>query len=281
MFKHFLITRFNLRQSNWTTSKNSKAVLTDEWHENRFKLFIDFCFHSVASQTNKNFEWLVFFDTTTPEKFKKVITDLETKMENFKPLFVDGMSQFLPSIKEYVKSCNEDYIITSRLDNDDCISNFYIEEIQKQFNKQDFTAVDFVDGYTIQTQPVVKIGKRFDQYNPFISLIEKNKNPKTVWSIRHSHWKREKNVIQLKEKRVWASIIHQENKINAFLGYGNITASELFETIKIDFKQEIFIKEHAIPYTKWRIQSTANLISSIWNYSFKKIKRKLGIYKFK
>ena len=175
MFKHFLITRFNLRKSDWTTSKKNKAVLTDEWHKNRFELFNDFCFHSVASQTNKNFEWLVFFDITTPKKYKKVIADLKTKMENFTPLFIDGMDLFLPSIQEYVANVKEDYIITSRMDNDDCIGKYYIEEIQKRFNKQQFTAIDFIDGYTIQTHPTIKIGKRFDQYNPFISLIEKTK----------------------------------------------------------------------------------------------------------
>ncbi|NOQ92400.1 MAG: hypothetical protein GQ552_06770 [Flavobacteriaceae bacterium] len=54
MFKHFIITRFNLKQEGWNTNKNNKAILTEEWHENRFKLFINFCFSSVRSQTNRN-----------------------------------------------------------------------------------------------------------------------------------------------------------------------------------------------------------------------------------
>lgn len=281
MFKHFLITRFNLRKSDWTTSKKNIAVLTDEWHQNRFDLFINFCFHSVASQTNKNFEWLVFFDVTTPSKYKMIISDLELKLKNFTPIFIDGMDMFLPSIQQYVSNLDEDYIITSRLDNDDCIGKFYIEKIQKMFDKQTFTAIDFIDGYTIQTHPSVKIGKRFDQYNPFISLIEKNQNPKTVWSIRHSHWKREKNVIQLRNLRVWASIIHQENKVNEFSGYGNVTISDMFNDICINHNKEVFIKTHVIPYKKWRLLSAINLISSYWNYGFKKFKKKLGVYKFK
>ena len=67
------------------------------------------------------------------------------------------------------------------MDNDDLISKFYIEKVQKRFNNQDFMALDFIDNYTIQIQPTIKIGKRLDQFNPFISLIEKNINPKTVW----------------------------------------------------------------------------------------------------
>jgi len=281
MFKHFLITRFNLRQPDWKTSKKKVAVLTEEWHENRFELFIKYCFHSIASQTNKNFEWLVFFDTTTPEKYKNIISELEAKLTNFKPVFVDGMEQFLPGIQSYVSNYDQDYIITSRIDNDDCLSKFYIDSVQKQFNKQDFTAIDFIDGYTIQTSPNIKIGKRFDQYNPFISLIEKNETPKTVWAIRHSHWKREKNVVQIRDKKVWASVIHQENKVNEFEGYGDVKITDFLDDFIIDSAEAAELIKDVIPLSNWRLQSTGNFIASYWNYTFKNIKKSLGVYRFK
>jgi hypothetical protein len=281
MFKHFLITRFNLRKSDWTTNKKNRPILTDKWHENRFDLFINYCFQSVGSQTNKNFEWLVFFDTTTPKKYRDIIESLKLQLTNFRPIFIDGMEMYLPTIKDYISNCNYEYIITSRLDNDDCIGISYIEEIQKRFNNQTFTAIDFIDGYTIQIHPTIKIGKRFDQYNPFISLIEKNTNPKTVWSIRHSHWKREKNVIQVRNIRIWASIIHQENKVNEFYGYGHINVLDLFNNISIHPNKIDYINTHLIHYKKWRFQSISNLISSYWNFGFKKLKKKLGVYKFK
>ena len=281
MFKHFLITRFNLRQPDWKTTKNNIPVLTEEWHRNRFELFIKYCFHSVSNQTNKDFEWLVYFDTTTPKKYKLVIDELDEKLTNFKPIFVDGMEQFLPGIKSYVSNFNQEYIITSRIDNDDCLSKDYIDAVQKQFNQQNFTAIDFIDGYTIQTSPNIKIGKRFDQYNPFISLIEKNDDPKTVWAIRHSHWKREKNIVQIKNHRTWTAVIHQENKINAFVGYDDVNLSEFFKNFIIDPTEVAKLKNEAIPHAKWKKESKRNHISSYWNYTFKNIKKKLGVYKFK
>ena len=45
-YNHFLITRFNLRNPKWVSDKKNTPVLTDQWHENRFKLFNDFCFES-------------------------------------------------------------------------------------------------------------------------------------------------------------------------------------------------------------------------------------------
>lgn len=281
MFKHFIITRFNLRQTGWDTNKNNKAVLTEEWHENRFQLFTNFCFSSVKSQTNKNFQWLVFFDTNTPAKYKSIIEALALEMKNFIPVFIDDMSDFLPSVRSYLSKYKEDYIITSRLDNDDSISKFYVEEVQNRFNRQDFMAIDFVDGYTIQTQPDIKIGKRFDQYNPFITLIERNIDPKSVWFIRHSHWKREKNIQQVRGVRTWASVIHQENKVNEFFGYGNVNMDHFFEDFKMSDQQQKEISQNAIPYEKWKFQSLINLNASYWNFTFKNVKKNLGVYKYK
>lgn len=282
MFNHFLITRFNLRATEWNTNKKNKAVLTDEWHKNRFQLFTDFCFPSVASQTNKYFKWLVFFDISTPEEYKKLIATLEIKMSNFIPLFIDGMSNFLPSIRSYIEDYTEDYIITSRLDNDDCISKYYIDEVQKKFNNQDFMALDFINGYTIQTQPTIKIGKKLQQHNPFITLIEKNHNPITIWHIiRHAHWKREKNILQVRNTRIWTSIIHQENKVNEFTGYGKVNLNDFFENFEILTTQKNFINNNVIPLSKWIPQSFINAFLSYWKYYFKNFKKKLGVYNTK
>jgi len=281
MYKHYLITRFNLRNSNWVSDKNNNEVLTEDWHKNRFKLFTDFCFSSVASQTNNNFEWLVFFDSTTSEKYRKVITQLQEQMVNFVPIFVDGMEGFLPEIKSYLNNCKEKYIITSRIDNDDCVSKYYIDEVQKKFNKQDYMAFDFVNGYTLQIKPDIKIANRLDQFNPFITLIEKNDNPKSVWSVRHSHWKREKHITQIKHSKIWASIIHEENKINGFGGFGKVDVNSFLEDFQIDQLQANIIKKNAVPQSEWKLLSLKNAYRSYSNLYYKTLKKKLGVYKFK
>ncbi len=281
MFKHFLITRFNLRKSDWKTNKNNKAILTEEWHKNRFQLFTDYCFPSVAYQTNKEFNWIVFFDTSTPDEYKKVITALQNDLSIFKPIFIDGMNQFLPSIKTYIKDFDEKYIITSSLDNDDCISRTYIEEIQKEFDQQDFMVLDFVDGYTLQIQPNIKIGKKLHQYNPFISLIEKNNEPITVCDVPHRIWKKEKRILQIRDKRIWSSIIHLENKVNEFTGYGSVDLKNFLINFTLSTKQKLYIESHIITKSNWQFQSLINYISSNWKFSFKNLKKRLGFYKNK
>lgn len=279
MFKHFLITRFNLRRSDWSTNKKNVAVLTDEWHKNRFELFTNYCFPSVKSQVNTNFEWLVFFDTTTPDIYKTLISELQKEMPNFIPLFIDGMDYFLDGVKDYIKKYNSEYVITSGLDNDDCISVNYIDEIQKRFNNQSFLALDFVDGYTIQTQSKLKIGKKLHLYNPFISLIEKSTNLITVCDVSHRIWKKEKRIQQVKHVRTWASVIHHENKVNEFTGYGSVDIAGFLEVFKLSNKQKVFIKSHYVPVSKWQIQSAINCISSYRIVLYKNLKKKLGLYK--
>jgi hypothetical protein len=279
MYKHFLITRFNLGKSDWITNKNNVAVLTDEWHRNRFKLFTDFCTPSVDAQTNKNFEWLVFFDTSTKEEFKTTIQEIEQKTPNFKPLFIDGMDAFLPAIQDYIDTCNADYIITSRMDNDDCLSRHYIELVQEKFNNQEFMAIDFINGYTLQISPKVRLGKKLHQYNPFISLIERNENPKTIWSIPHNHWKHETKILQVKDENVWTSIIHQENKVNEFTGFGDVDLNTFNDKFKISESQQEFIQKHIETHKQWKKLSFNNYVTSYWSFHFKNIKKSLGFYK--
>ena len=57
-FKHYIITRFNLSQ-RWDKDSLGNKVLDDNWLKNRFQLFENYCFPSLKSQTNKNFEWWV------------------------------------------------------------------------------------------------------------------------------------------------------------------------------------------------------------------------------
>ncbi|MEH6704895.1 glycosyltransferase [Galbibacter orientalis] len=279
MFNHFIITRFNLRKDDWKISKNNSPVLTKKWLENRFVLFENFCIPSVKSQTNKNFKWLVFFDKNTPNNFKKKIESYKFDFENFTPVYVDGMSKFLPTIQKILNENTSDYIITSRIDNDDSISKNYIEEVQKTFNKQTYTGVDFLDGYTLQISPNIKLGKRKQAFNPFISLIEKNENPKSVWHKTHSGWKKEKQVIRVPNKRVWMSIIHFENKVNEFVGYGKVNLQRLFDEFHLDKTIQNQILENIIDVSDWKFQSKKNEISSQWRTSYKDIKRKLSLYK--
>jgi hypothetical protein len=278
IYHHYIITRFNLRRVGWSTARNGSLVLTDDWLANRFILFEKFCLTSMQNQTNKNFTWLVFFDIDTPEKYRQKAMEYNLRLPNFQPFFINGMPEFLPSIQNEIRKNIRPYTISSRLDNDDCVSKNFINEIQLNFEKQNFLVLDFPDGYTLQINPSIKIGKRKQLFNPFISIIEKNEGAKSVWQREaHSSWKKEKNLKRINDKRIWMSIIHFENKKNKYEGYGKVNVEEVFENFVLDneLKSKIINRPHSITT---KLESAQNNLSSHWRTLYKDIKRKTGLY---
>lgn len=281
MFQHYIITRFNLRRKDWNTTKNNEVVLSDAWHKERFELFKNFCFPSVKNQLNQKFKWLVFFDTNTPNIFREKINQYVKEYNNFYPFYIDGMNCFIPSIIDEVSRLdNEEYIITSRLDNDDCLHKNYVNVVQSYFDKQKYMAVDIVDGYGMEIGNKVRLGMMRHAYNPYISLIEKKDDFKTVWHKGHTHWKYEKNLMQVKNKPSWLTIIHQKNKSNKFRGFGEIDPSVL-DNFNINPTIVASLKNRIEDYKHWKEDSFKNKFYLLSAYYGKKIKKSTGFYKIK
>lgn len=280
MFQHYILTRFNLRAADWTITKNKEKVLTEEWLKERFDLFENFCFSSVKNQSNQNFKWLVFFDVNTPESYKIKVEEFRKSYENFYPFFIDGMPNFLREIVKNIKLMdNEKYIITSRLDNDDSIHEDYVKVIQRYFDQQNHLAIDLIDGYTLQIGEKIRLGFQKHLYNPFISLIEKKDDFKTVWfRSRHGSWKYEKNIIRVKDKRLWLGIIHSKNKVNKFEGYGKVDAEIInkFHIAKIKTDE---ILNGISNFESWRLLSFSNKLTSLAACFYKDFKKFIGLYK--
>jgi hypothetical protein len=281
MFEHFLITRFNLKNPNWDVTKNNEELLNDAWMEDRMWLFENFCLPSVTSQINQNFTWLLYLDITTSEKYKTKMFDLTSDIENIKVFFINGMNEFYPQIQKTITDNTKPYLITTRIDNDDVISRFFIDEVQKKFDSQDFLAVDIIKGYSLQIKPIYILGKKEHVFNPFISLIEKNENPKTVWFNDHTQWKKESRIIQVTNERLWMSIIHEKNKVNEFDGYDNVKWHDIKEEFIVSEELNNLISQKIIPYKDWLFLSLRNMLYVKMVFFSKKIKKSIGLYKIK
>ncbi len=275
-FSHSIITRFNLRNREWdNTTKNKTKVLTSEWLDNRFYLFENYCLPSVKNQSNSNFEWWVYFDTNTPESFKQRIKKIESDCNFFKPFYVNGMDEFLPNIKNQIKKSSKSYVITTRLDNDDCLHKNFVEYIQNEFVNQSYLALDIIDGYTLSIENVVQLGKKRHLYNPFITLIERNESPQSVWSRNHGDWKREKKVKRISNQRLWMSIIHDANKVNEYTGYGKVQFEQTLSNFGLapQLIGELYDKYKFNP-----LGSIKNNFLTQWEVFFKDLKKSLGRY---
>ena len=283
MFSHYLITRFNLKNPKWDVTKNNETLLTDEWLEHRLWLFENFCLPSVVAQTSKNFNWLIYFDTTTPPAYREKIESLVNGHTNIRLFYIEGMPAFQSEIAKLIaaEASESPYLITSRIDNDDCIHKDFIATVQANFKQQDYMAIDVIKGYTMQIKPVVMLGKKEHIFNPFISLIEKNENPKTVWLNDHNHWKKETRITQVTDKRLWLSIIHEKNKVNEFDGYGNVDWQQLKKDFILSPAMQANIDTNILPHSKWAWTSFKNALYVNWVLFNKMLKKALGIYRIK
>lgn len=125
-YSHLVITRFNVR-----TKFAGEAPPTAGWLADRFKLFDQFCWPSLRSQTNQNFTWLVLFDTETPQDFRKKIDSYAAQWSNFRPCYVDNWHALCLDtlVKPYLDG-DAQYLVTSRIDNDDALGREYINVVQ-------------------------------------------------------------------------------------------------------------------------------------------------------
>ena len=240
-YTHFLITRFNLKnaKSHWQKTKTGDRVLSEKWLQNRFKIFNSYCLPSILNQSEKNFNWLLYFDIDTSDFYKNQIQELANEYPFIKPIYSEEYQSFLKNISKDVLS-NIDkvstHIITTRLDNDDALHFQAIETIQSFFKNQDLAVFNFTKGFCLQTLPFQVLTKYDYPKGPFMSMIEKIPSDKKVRTIITSKHGSLENIQQIDDKRYWIQIIHDQNLSNEALGVPtkNVSVLEDFGLKNLD-----------------------------------------------
>lgn len=114
-FKHYIITRLLI---NFRRKKQNQDYL-----DFRAKIFNKFYVKSMINQTNQNFENIFLIDSN--------YKNLDYSKFNFDKLncriVVRGEDPIIDSKAKY------DYILTTRMDSDDIISNVFVDTVQKKF----------------------------------------------------------------------------------------------------------------------------------------------------
>ena len=205
-FTHFLVTRYNVP---WTNGKKP----SEQWLKERNKLFFKFCYSSVLSQINNNFKWIIYIDINSPMWF----LDGMSKIESDKILFmkVATFEEMKNRIKsDVIELSTTPFVITSRLDNDDVISPYYIDLIQKNLKLNHNTFINFKDGACYsESNRAFSVYEYFN--SPFLTLIEnRNKEVNTILDYDHTFVK---NAVQI-DGNNWLQIIHSDNLSNQLRG---------------------------------------------------------------
>jgi Putative rhamnosyl transferase len=215
--QHFLLTRFNVR----VNYDSARTGIDPTWLLHRFDLFERFCYPSVRAQTNLDFQWLVYFDSDTPPVFKERIEQY-AEWENFYSIYLE--TEFSDQINQEKVSAliqeKTEYLITTRMDNDDAVCRSFIQNIQDSFEEKEFEFISFVNGY------VLDAGKLYSfKYvsNPFTSLVERIKSTsenkiRTILCGEHSQLSSLGNIKQIETDSTWLQVVHGKNVSNRIRG---------------------------------------------------------------
>lgn len=219
-FQHIILTRFNLLL--WNKAKDGQKVRTSKWLEHRFLLFEKYCLPSVRNQTCQNFEWIVLFDSMTPDKFKEKIARFQKECPQFQPVFVEPKNgrYFVDIFKtEIVKRLKAKRVITTYLDNDDALNVRFLDDLQQRAaSVDDDTFFYYDDGYQLYTDHMYLM-KIIYPRNHFVSYVEKG-DPATVKGVfcygthYYIYTVEGVKIEHIKNQRMWCEVIHEKNMEN-------------------------------------------------------------------
>ncbi len=195
--KHFVITRFaNSPRRNHTL----ETLLDENRLQNRLELF-KYTVKSLCEQTNQNFEHVVITHKELPQSILTQLKSLNVRVEyDFNFYKRDDLSEY-------------QFLITTRIDDDDALYNGAIQDIQTCFNKDvKIKIFGYQNGCTYHTDldkyysfdKKYKIGMLAIGLSLIVNLKYFRDNPLLVYGRNHTKIKNklreylEKNYVDLK-----------------------------------------------------------------------------------
>lgn len=226
--QHFFLTRFNLLL--WQKDKEGSSVRTKKWLDHRFQLFEKYCFPSIKNQTCQDFEWIVLFDSTTPDKYKKRINGYQKECPQFAPVFIEPeRGRYFAEIfrEELVKRLkvnendnqNEKRVLTTYLDNDDALNVRFVEDLrQRALGASDGTFFYYDEGFQYYTDDKFLLQIYYPR-NHFVSVVEEgcSDSVKGIFGYgRHYYIDEIKGakIEHVKTEPMWCEVVHEKNMIN-------------------------------------------------------------------
>lgn len=218
--QHFILTRFNILL--WRQDKDGRKVRTTKWLEHRFSLFEKYCLPSIKNQTCQDFEWIVLFDSMTPEAFKQRIAGYEKFCPQMIPVFVEPENgRYFAEIfrREIVKRLKARRVISTYLDNDDALNISFVEDLQRRVTTASNGTFFYYDkGYQYYTEDQFMMQIRYPR-NHFVSVVEQG-DALTVKGIfgHGGHYHIDSiegaRIEHIKTKPMWCEVVHEKNVLN-------------------------------------------------------------------
>lgn len=218
--QHFFLTRFNILL--WKQDKEGHKVRSMKWLRHRFSLFENYCLPTMINQSCQNFEWMVLFDSMTPDEFKAKITEYQRICPQLIPIFVEPEKGgcFAEIFRaEIVKRLKAKRVISTYLDNDDAMNVRFVEDLQCRVAKAtDGTFFYYDKGYQYYTEDKFLMQIHYPR-NHFVSVVEKGEAATVKGIFGHGrHYYIDKiegaKIVHVKTEPMWCEVVHERNMLN-------------------------------------------------------------------
>ena len=278
-FQHFLITRFNLPIKAYEHDKHGVITASEEWLSQRYDLFLRYCFPSVAAQTSKNFLWIVLFYDKTPAEYRDLNVQLSKQFPSFIPCYlsdddvIDTSAYVSARIHELLPE-KTDYVVSTRIDNDDSLAIDAMECIERIATDQ-WKGHPFYIVLSHGSQYHVQYNMSLDvqwEHNHFNSLVEPvNQTLETVLSSNHMKLEDLHEVVCCNSvSEMWMEVCHNTNVLN------DVYYKWLFKPMKHGYNAQRFGISSPPPYKynllKFRLlRMPLNACNRMWHAFLRRI----------
>lgn len=159
--KHIIYTRF----SNNPFGFDEKTLLDENRLKSKLDIFLKMTYPSITNQSVSNFEWILLVH----EKIPKNIYDELLKL-NLKVVKNDEYSNLTRWTFENFDFSDTDYLITTRIDDDDLLHTNAVKQIQESITESTLIKVfGFSNGCSLYNKDFYEMNLNYN-HNGFIAL---------------------------------------------------------------------------------------------------------------
>lgn len=232
--KYVIITRYNVRMGFTPGRLN----LEEDWLRFRLELFQQTALRSVSEQTVAADAWWILIDPATP---RGPLDDLTSALRSACPVpwrlipLSSGTGELAHGLARYAPACER--ICTIRLDSDDRLEPFYVEEVVRWSNRASVQCRPDAFG----SFPVGRIqttgGDHYLNYEasgPFMVRCERTSMlVSTVGAIEHQMVQKRHKLDHISLRPAWTQIVHGRNISNSVKGLyvGGVTSPKFFASL--------------------------------------------------
>lgn len=231
-FLHIVLTRFNIpfekygKSPRYLHNKFNEMVMIDKKYlEYRVRLFERITLKSLSSQHNKNFFWIILLYDKTPQVIRdslcKLCRDACIQIR-IKYLNYQECMELNKTISTIIDELNNgyDYILTTRIDNDDMFHPLFTKLIHEYIKNMTWggdVLISYPKGISYIEQKGLLLRYNYDE-NHFISLMTKYVPQKTkqVLAFNHTQIRKLSIPIDIIKTRhpIWLEYVHMNNYAN-------------------------------------------------------------------